>query len=207
MLISAACILTSFVLCLFLLITNISSNDQASLDKPNKIPLFYIIALLIGASLVYAVGGGYSLDTRKKYPLIPLLLLLFGWIWRNFAESKFKISWKSLPLLSILCAVGISTTWLNIGVWRYAIIRHNTLVDFLVAHHIEGGIRVEWDPDLDNAWLKENPVWRYSWDSEDWVLNAALSYKGGRPIHVRQTPDSKIVRFDPTFSRWKWVNG
>ncbi len=207
MLVVAGCVLVFFTVCLFLLMKNVSSNEGALLGKPNKTVLFYIIALLIGASLVYAIGGGYSLDTRKKYPLIPLLLLLFGWVWRNFSESKLKICRNNLFLLSILCAIGISTTWLNIGVWRYAIIRHNTLIDFLVANSIAGNIRVEWDPDLDNAWLKKNPVWRYSWDSEDWVLNAALSYKGGQPVHIRQTIDSKLVWFDPIFSRWKLSNG
>jgi xanthosine utilization system XapX-like protein len=31
-----------------------------------------ILVLLLGASLIYAVGGGFSLDSRKKYPLLPL---------------------------------------------------------------------------------------------------------------------------------------
>ena len=203
MLTAAGCVFVLFAACLFLLVRN-NSFEQDTLYKPSKTLLLYIIALLVGASLVHAVGGGYSLDTRKKYPLIPLLLLLLGWIWRNFAESKFKISWKSLPLLSILCAVGISTTWLNIGVWRYAIIRHNSLIDFLVAHNIAGNIRVEWDPDLDGVWLM-NPVWRYDWDKEDWVLNAATQYKGGQPVHVTDEINSKTFQFDKNSSSWQLV--
>lgn len=42
--------------------------------KPGLRSLIAIAALLFGAALIYAVAGGYSWDSRKKYPLLLLAL-------------------------------------------------------------------------------------------------------------------------------------
>lgn len=200
-LIALACLSPLLVVCLSLVVRTMF-NEKTITGKPGKILLLYIALLLIGASLIYAVGGGYSLDNRKKYPLIPLLLLLFGWSWRNVLESKIKISNKSLLFLLVLCAVGAGTTWLNTGIWQYEAARYNSLTDFLVTHNIAGNIRIKWEPDLYKAWPTLATTWGSGMDEEG-VLNPAILYKRGQPIHVTQAADAKTIEFDPSSSSWK----
>ncbi len=90
-----------FILLLsILLLTLAIFRPQTPVEqKPSNLGnglLLYILLLLLGASFLYVAAGGYSLDTRKKYALIPLMLLLFGWIWRTFIEPRFQISRKTI---------------------------------------------------------------------------------------------------------------
>ncbi len=178
------------------------SREEPSSPKPGLTLLFYIVLLLLGASMIYAIGGGYSLDNRKRYPIIFLLLLLFGWIWRNFLKPKIKVSNKSLLFLVALGAIGITTTWLNTGIWQYEAMRYNSLVDFLVANNIGGNVRIEWEPDLYKAWPTLSQTWGARMDEEG-VLNPAIIYKGGQPVHATQNIKSKVARFDSTASKWR----
>lgn len=180
------------------------SNDCRERETPqrNKQLLLYIVLLLLGASFVYAVGGGFSLDSRKKYPLIPLGLLLIGWFWCNW--PALRISIKSLPVLLALLGIGISTTWLVVAIWRYELGREKQLVEFLVANNIAGAIRVKWNPDIYTAWPSMSRTWGFRMD-EDWVLNLALEHDGGQPVKVTNHPSSVTVSYDTNHARWRVV--
>ncbi len=177
--------------------------------KANLLP--YIILLLLGGSLVYAVSGGYSLDSRKKYSLIPLILLFTGWAWTRFVRPFWKKPALGWALGCALIVAGTSTTWLVIGVWRYEVRRHDELVSYLHADNISGDIQLISDPDVYAAWpsLRETIGFRLD---DDWVLSNALTYRRGGILRVGQGSDlvrvgnasaATVLQFDPQRFRWE----
>lgn len=186
----------------------------------SKALLPYILLLMVGASLLYVVAGGYTVDTRKKYALIPLVLLLFGWIWRTVFEPRFQFSRKILVILMTLGFFGISTTWLVTGVYLYEINRQDALAEFLVTNRITGDIQVELNPDIKVAWptmtatlgfdMYDNWVFNFApeakvglWSSRPIVDRVWFLHEGERLVNITQKPDAVKLYFDPKQSRWQ----
>lgn len=184
--------------------------------------LIYIILLLLGASFLYAAAGGYSIDTRKKYALIPLMLLLVGWIWCQFFESRLHFSRRTLAVLMSLVLFGISTTWLVVGVYRYDLMRQDALATFLVENNISGDIQLEMHPDIKLAWPTMPATLGFDLYA-DWALSIAVKAKRDRlccrtlinineilqdPYAVRLSnkPSAPKLQFDPNQFRWQLIN-
>ena len=162
--------------------------------------LGYIVLLLLGASFVYAVGGGYSLDSRKKYQLVPLMLLLMGWCWSRF--GPVRIGRKGVGVLTGVMAFGIITTWLMVGIWKYEVARTDALAEFLSDMGISGKIHVMWNPDLYRLWPAMESTWGFRLDDQNY-LNNALNKKGGGRVTVTDDPDAITVRYEMEERQWR----
>ena len=206
MVIAAAFLFPLFVLSLFLLVRK-TREEPARSFKPNKGLLLCILALMFGASYVYAVVGGFSLDTRKRYPLIPLLMLFLGWLWIRFFEAKMRTAKKfMLPLILGLSILGFGTTWINLGVWRHSLVQYNALINFLCVNQneITSGIRIHIDDPhpFQGSFvnLLEGPI-----QSVERYLSAPLAYEGCKPVRFSQDPRAKAVRFNKDSSKWEFA--
>ena len=159
--------------------------------------LLFLCVLLVGAVAIYAIGGGFSLDSRKKYPIIPALLLLGGY----GAEQIFPwIRVRALALLAVaLC--GIATTWLQLGLWRYETERLALLVDFLSTQPRPAAVRVQWDSRIQAAWPHANQFWGAP--VEPWVLANALELRALQGPPAPKAAPVAAVRFDPVGFRWQ----
>ncbi len=65
------------------------------------------LILMMGASLAYVFAGGFSLEPRKEYPLLPLLLF--------FICSLMPVK-PSRWAVAVLSVIGLVSTWLLIWV-------------------------------------------------------------------------------------------
>jgi hypothetical protein len=63
------------------------------------------LILMMGASLAYVIAGGFSLEPRKEYPLLPLLLF--------FICSLMPVK-PSRWAVAVLSVIGLVSTWLLI---------------------------------------------------------------------------------------------
>jgi hypothetical protein len=165
--------------------------------------LLAILALLIGASLIYAVAGGFSLDARKKYPLIPLLLL-GCWMWRSVAQKRRAPDGAYLAFSAIVCLAAAMTTWLILGIWKYEVARYNALAETIAKNDVHGDIQVIWSPDLRRAWPQMVRSLGYGFD-DTWVLNLAVEYRGGATISVAATKRATVLKYTPQGLRWVLV--
>lgn len=198
----AAVLLLLALTALLIIVFSKSTLNEATIWRSRENILPCIILLLLGGSLVYAMSGGFSLDSRKKYSLIPLILLLLGWCWRKLTVVPARASFRSAALLSLLIIAGVSTTWLGIGTWRYEVARHAALVDYLKAQRISGEIQLESHPDLYAAWPKLQLLIGFRMD-DTWVLNNALGYQGAELVQVSRSTAATRLRFDPDRFRWE----
>lgn len=194
------------------------------LQPQNKLSIqlfIYFLLLMFGASLIFVVAGGYTLDTRKKYALIPLMLLFLGWIWSNLFEHKLNLSPKFVVILTTLGLLGISTTWLVVGTYRYEVMRQETLATFLATNNVVGQIQLEFNPDIKTAWPTMASTIGFD-IFDDWAINIALKAKRNRlccktlidinwilqdpyAIHTTTNPDAPKLSFDPTQFSWHFV--
>jgi hypothetical protein len=75
-------------------------------------PIAPVLILMLGASSIYALTG-FSLDSRKQYPFMPLLLLFLVMLWQR---TKHEIP-KLLMIAFIVCFTFQS--WMMAALWRY----------------------------------------------------------------------------------------
>ena len=162
--------------------------------------MFCIIGLLLGASLIYVVGGGFSLDARKKYPLV-LLLILFG-CWASRSVFRPGQMHRRLFILAVIVAsgIGVASTWVIVGIWKYQTKCYNGLADFLIASRVGQPIEIRWNPNFYEAWPQMARSVGYRFD-DDWVVNLALEYRGGAEL-VKPVGPPKTVQYDPAARVW-----
>ncbi|RUT04637.1 hypothetical protein DSM106972_042060 [Dulcicalothrix desertica PCC 7102] len=196
---------------------------KSKLLPVSKFLLPYILLLIFGASLLYVVSGGYQLESRKRYSLIPLLLLLVGWIWCKFFENRVKFTRKMLVLIMTCGVFGISTSWLVTGVYLYEINRQDALAEFIVTHKVKGDIELEFNPDIKAAWptlyttigfdMYDNWVFNFApesklglWTGRPLTDRAWFLHEGERLVNITQKPGAVKLRFNPDKFRWEFAN-
>ena len=167
--------------------------------KKNNGMLIFLAVLVVAMVAIYAVGGGFSLDSRKKYPIVPVMLMCLGYGIERFAP-RVRIHGGAI-LAVVLC--GIATTWLQIGLWRYEAVRLDLLTDFLRTQKDPGSVRVEWDGRVQAAWPRSTRHW--GTPVEQWVLTDAVRLKGALAPPVAYAGPVAAVKFDG--ERFAWVPG
>ncbi|MGA3170673.1 MAG: hypothetical protein ABSE62_06635 [Chthoniobacteraceae bacterium] len=147
-----------------------SGTDSPRPSWDNRMLLF-LLALVVASVAIYAIGGGFSLDSRKKYPIVPIVLLFLGYGAERFFP-RLRIPDTAI-LAVVLC--GIATTWLQIGLWRYETRRLDLLVDFLRAQPAPASVHINWDSRIQAAWPRADQFW--GTPVEGWVIADALRLK------------------------------
>jgi len=184
-----------------------AGGDAAGASRPSPSLLGYLLVLLLGASAIYAAAGGYSLDSRKRYPLLPIMLWIAGWIWcyalsRGRAAARPRaVRWSAIPI-TLAAVIGIPSTWLYLDVWRYECHRQQLMVDFCLRHHVTGPVQIQWVPDIYQAWPHAASDWQFRLD-EQWVLD--LTFEGLGHQHLISAPGGApvILRYDPKSDAWE----
>lgn len=177
-----------------------ATEPNSGINATAPYTLAAILALLFGASLIFAVGGGFSLDSRKKYPLV-LLLLLFGcWTYRVLFKGRRVSTSSFLACATIGFGIAAMTTWLIVGIWKHETICYNSLADFITDHKIHGNIEVRWHPDLWQAWPQMSRTLGHRFD-DTWVINLAVASRGGNRI-TNSSNNSTVVEYDVKTSSW-----
>jgi hypothetical protein len=176
-------------------------NKERNLPATTSYTLAAILALLFGASLIYVLGGGFSLDTRKKYPLIILLLLLGCWIYRTVFKTRHVSTRAFLAGAAIVFGTAAITTWLIVGIWKHESACYNSLADCITERNIHGNIEVRWHPDLYRAWPQMLRTWGYRLD-DTWVMNLAVEFRGGGDPVTNSCSTSTVVEYDQKTSGW-----
>lgn len=204
------CMLAGIVLCLLGILFGFAHVKPEAADGAQAIPgprftAVVVVAMLLGCSLIYVFAGGFSLDNRKKYPLIPFLLLGLCWLLR-FAWKRFHFSRGAFySTAGIMVMLAAPSAWIVTGVWKHETRLNNTLADFIVRQNIRGDILVRSNPDLHKAWPKMMRTTGYRFD-DDWVINCAITYRGGNEITVASTPHPTVIEYDPKTTNWFLVN-
>lgn len=165
--------------------------------------LIYIVILAAGASAIYAVAGGFSLDSRKRYCLLPLVLMGIGWLVRRFspAHSTRRMAIAATAAFAAMLAVAVPSTWLNIGVWRHETKMHDLLLDTIALNRLPGPVRIQWEPSIPNRWGRTG--WEFRPDDPQ-IISSDVTFKHhySAQVVVGAGFCRTVVELDDANERW-----
>ena len=156
-------------------------NDDSVRQQAEIKPIAFLIWMILvvdGGAFIYVLAGGYALDSRKRYILMPMLIMAAAaaiWlIWRPDRARTFWLRNGSVAITAI-CIFGCLTSLLMTSLWRNEIKRLDLLVELIIENKIVGSLQVDWKPDLKAIW----PASEYSWGiTAQTVLDEALRVHG-----------------------------
>ncbi|WP_397383888.1 hypothetical protein [Prosthecobacter sp.] len=95
-----------------------------------------MLILFLMASLIYVPAGGYSLDSRKRYPLFLFLLGGGGMAVLTWGRGVILCwpHWQKRASMSLLVTALMLACWLHTGLWRAEARATRLLSDFLAAN-------------------------------------------------------------------------
>ncbi|WP_395749896.1 hypothetical protein [Prosthecobacter sp.] len=167
-----------------------------------------MLLLFLLASLIYVPAGGFSLDSRKRYPL--LLFLLGGGGVAAFCWGRSFLllvkRWQGKTAMILLVAAFIPACWLHIGLWRAEARATRLLSDFLAAN--PGYRQVHAAKVADPA--KISPATAHL-HGQDWILNVyvdqpfVMDHPGQILPEIKEAPslDVPSLIYDYKSREWK----
>ncbi|MDI1314508.1 hypothetical protein [Prosthecobacter sp.] len=185
------------------------SNGGGEVDKVQaKRVIMTLLILFLLASLIYVPGGGYSLDSRKRYPLFLFLLGGGGMIalyWR-WGVTLLWQHWQRRAAISLLITALMLACWLHTGLWRAEARATRLLSDFLAANP---SYRQVYAAKLVDPAKISPPTSRLH--GQPWILTNYVSqpfvmdHPGLAPPDLKETPGAGIpsLVYDYRIREWK----
>jgi hypothetical protein len=121
-----------------------------------------MLVLLLAAGAIYALAGGYSLDSRKRYIIVPLLLMTTAAAaWLIWGPARARAFWPRCAVLATtaICMFGCLTSLCIMSVWKYELTRLNLLADFIAEKRLSGDLRINWNPEISLIWPRAERSW------------------------------------------------
>jgi hypothetical protein len=167
--------------------------------------LVWMVLLTLGAGAIYALAGGYSLDTRKRYLIVPLMMMTAAAaVWLMFGRTRARAFWPrgSFVTTTVICVFGCLTSFLAISIWKSEVTRLNLLADLVAENGLSGDLHVDWNPDIEQIW----PQSVYSWGlKREAALNDALHARGSESIVLTRKGEQR-VSWSREEQRWTIVD-
>ncbi|MBI1202055.1 MAG: hypothetical protein GC182_06045 [Rhodopseudomonas sp.] len=183
---------------------NYASLTTPAID-PGRFAVFAVVMLLASAA-IYVLGGGYSLDARKRYLIVLLLILASAavarWLWLRLAGRLSVPAGRAIAgaAVVVLAVFGSATSLMMNAVWHHELARLDALFTVLAKDPPLGPITLAWNPYLHDLWPHSARSWGSRID-EDWVLDLASEYRG-LPKVVAVAKGGRPVRWDKAQARW-----
>jgi hypothetical protein len=161
-----------------------------------------MLILLLGATGIYALGGGYSLDSRKRYIIVPLLVMAAAaafWEIKPRIAARLSSPWPSALAIGSICTVGCLTSFLMLSLWYHELKRVNEVSDVIAQNQLSGPVRVEWNPKLTDIWPHATRSWGDPIDG--YAVHLALHDRGVDAVTLDLNAPTRVV-WDSNTQRW-----
>jgi hypothetical protein len=159
--------------------------------------LIWMVLVFEGAAFIYVLAGGYSLDVRKRYIIVPMVIMSVGaaiWlIWGPQRAGEFWLRGSSVAI-SAICIFGCLTSLLVMSIYQMEMKRVYLLADLIVQNTISDSVHPDGNPDLKAIWSSLH------YDPQN-ALDRALDARGYKRVLL--TPQStKRVTWSMEEQRW-----
>jgi hypothetical protein len=193
----------------FILRSDASSGEVSAPSSEAKMALkpflIWMIFLALGAGAIYALAGGYSLDTRKRYLIVPFLMMtVAAAVWLILGPTRARAFWRrgAVFATTVVCIFGCLTSFFTMSIWKSELTRLNYLADVIAENGLFGDLSVDWNPDIEQIWPQSVYFWGLDREA---ALNDALRARGGKSI-VLTTNEEQLVSWSREEQRWRIVN-
>lgn len=175
-------------------ISNQEAEHEAKHRDVNPIAfLICMIVLCVGAGSIYALAGGYSLDSRKRYIIMPLLIMTAGtvmWLTGSLQRPRSFAPRGSSVALSAICVVGCVTSLSLTSLWKNEMKRLDMLADLIMQHRIFGDLRVDLNPNLNTIWPASVAEWGFDAGR---ALNETLQGRGYEQVLLTPLSTQRVT--------------
>lgn len=167
-----------------------------------------MLILFLLASLIYVPAGGYSLDSRKRYPFVLFLLGGGGAAILTLGRGALLRwpHWQKRAVMSLLATALMLMCWLHAGLWRAEARATRLLSDFLAAnpsyHQVYASKQV--DPaNISPATLRLH--------GQPWILTLyvsqpfAMDHPGQEQPVIKEVPSPGIPSVSYDYRRREWT--
>jgi hypothetical protein len=155
-----------------------------------------------GAAFIYALAGGYSPDPRRRYIIMPMVIMSAAVaIWLIWGPQRTRTFWPrgSSVAISAICIFGCLTSLLVMSIYQMEMKRVYLLADLIVQNTISDSFHPDGNPDLKAIWPRSN------YDPQD-ALDRALDARGYKSVLL--TPQStKRAAWSMEEERWYCCSG
>ena len=140
----------------------VESVDTLRQQKTQIKPIAFLIWMVLvceGAAFIYVLAGGYSLDVRKRYIIMPMVIMsAAAAIWLIWGPQRTRTFWLrgSSVAISAICIFGCLTSLLVISIYKMEMKRVYLLADLIVQNKISDSFHPDWNPDLKAIWPSSN---------------------------------------------------
>lgn len=159
----------------------VESVDKGPQQETQIKPIVFLIWMVLiceGAAFIYVLAGGYSLDSRKHYIIMPMVIMsAAAALWLVWRPQRTRTLWSrgfSLAI-SAVCVFGCLTSLSVISIYKMEIKKVYLLADLIVENAISDNFHPDWMPDLKTIW-PSSPV-----DPQD-ALDRALDARGYKRV-------------------------
>jgi len=171
----------------------VESVDTSRQQKTEIQPIAFLIWMVLvceGAAFIYVLAGGYSNDPRKRYIIMPMVIMsaaaAISLIW-----GPQRTFWPrgSSGAISAICIFGCLTSLLVISIFQLEMKRVYLLADLIVQNRISDSFHPDGNPDL-----KGNIAKRAHDDSQYELCRAQQAttrvlFFGAEPTVLAQRPE------------------
>jgi len=184
-------------------------GEPPEFDKRHgKRVMMAMMILFLLASLIYVPAGGYSLDSRKRYPLFLFLIGGGGMIamtWGRCVFGQMK-SWHKKAIMTLLLAALMPACWLHAGLWRAEARATRLLSDFLAANPNYGQVHVRKLVDPEKISPATQRLHGQPWLLAMYVVQPfVIDHPGKTFPEIKQAPgpDTLSLIYDYRSREWK----
>jgi len=181
----------------------VESVDTLRQQKTQIKPIAFLIWMVLvceGAAFIYGLAGGYSPDPRRRYIIMPMVIMsAAAAIWLIWGPQRTRTFWPrgSSVAISAICIFGCLTSLLVISLHQMEMKRVYLLADLIVQNTISDSLQPDWNPDFKAIGL--------SWNLQD-ALDRALDARGYQRVLL--TPQStKRATWSMEEQRWYCCTG
>ncbi len=138
------------------------------LRRPNVNRVAALAVVLFAAAGIFALAGGWSNDSRKKYDVVTLIALTLA-----VAAARPIARLRPGPVLVALALLAVPTTWAVTGTYAAEAARSKLLYDALAADRPDRPVAVRWSPDAFAGWPRFEDLLGLRFDLQ-WTVKEAM---------------------------------
>jgi hypothetical protein len=176
----AASYLSALGVCVFLIALILRSKKYSIVRPHYWLESLYFAVLPIMAVAIYALGGGFSMDSRKAYVIWPFLMIAIAFFLQRMPS---RIQTATLVLAVLLCPAFLLATHATTRIWSQTGTLFEAAHDKIRSEKIAGPYQFDWQPNAYAVWPDFEALCGFRFDTP-WVVDIAV----GLPIKTNATP-------------------
>ena len=157
-------------------------------------PVVVVLIMMAGVSLIHAIAGGYSAQSRHQYVPLAMLVLLVAAIFRRGSKLEALLRWRNSLVLVLASAVAVATTWLVTSINRFELRSYTAVCEYLSSARGNKIVTIRYDPPIYYLWPQHPQiVGSHAYDVE-WVLNESIvSGSGSSPVTLVDSGGQVVI--------------